>query len=145
MSSRKRPDVSIRNKKIFTGKSGWRKGKKFPLMSDEQRKKQSISAKKFGIGKWMTGKLKDEKLINWKGKVDSRTRWRHAPRPKSETCEVCDAFTGTGKAGIHLDHDHATGKFRGWLCGRCNVALGMVKDNTETLIALAEYIKKSRE
>lgn len=38
-----------------------------------------------------------------------------------------------------------TGKFRGWLCMRYNFALGLVKDNIETLYSLAEYLKKNYE
>ena len=81
----------------------------------------------------------------WKGGISQKYRKKLAPRPQPDICEVCGCFAGKGKMGIHYDHDHTTGKFRGWICSRCNRALGMVKDNSETLIALAEYIKKSRE
>lgn len=54
-------------------------------------------------------------------------------RPKN--CEVC----GSTKR-ISYDHDHLTGKHRGWLCGNCNAALGMVKDNKQTLQGLIEYL-----
>ena len=39
-----------------------------------------------------------------------------------------------------IDHCHTTGKVRGLLCGSCNTALGMVKDDPATLRALATYI-----
>lgn len=80
----------------------------------------------------------------WKGGNSRNFRVKNAPRPRPEVCEVCGAFAGTGKAGIHYDHDHTTGEFRGWICMRCNIALGMVKDNAETLVALSEYLLKSR-
>lgn len=83
--------------------------------------------------------------INWKGGVDSKTRVKYAPRPKPEQCEICGSFGVDFKKGLCLDHDHATGKFRGWLCTRCNAALGMVKDNSETLMAMINYLIKSRE
>jgi hypothetical protein len=38
-------------------------------------------------------------------------------RPKPAACECCGAVPG--KRGLHLDHCHKTGKFRGWLCQRC--------------------------
>ena len=43
----------------------------------------------------------------------------------------------------HVDHDHITGKVRGLLCGSCNRALGLIKDNLETLVRLQKYLEKS--
>jgi len=62
-----------------------------------------------------------------------------AGRKQPEQCEICGAF---GK--ICFDHNHETGEFRGWICMRCNTALGLVKENTETLMALIKYIRKNR-
>lgn len=81
-----------------------------------------------------------EKNPNWKGGKNKK----NPTRPRPEQCEVCGAFGKDFKKGLCYDHDHSTGKFRGWLCTRCNVALGMVKDNTELLEALAKYINDSR-
>jgi hypothetical protein len=44
----------------------------------------------------------------------------------------------------HVDHDHQSGKVRGLLCVGCNTALGMVKDNTEVLAAMIEYLITNR-
>lgn len=79
----------------------------------------------------------------WRDKTGYRTQPQRrarqeqaATRPRPENCEVC------GDAGrICWDHDHTTGQFRGWLCDRCNTALGMVKDQANTLRALADYLE----
>ena len=42
----------------------------------------------------------------------------------------------------HVDHCHATGKVRGLLCARCNVALGMARDDIRVLRGLIEYLEK---
>jgi hypothetical protein len=55
---------------------------------------------------------------------------------------VCDA---TGRGGtICLDHDHRTGKFRGWLERRCNVILGLAEDDPALLRALADYLDRHK-
>lgn len=58
-------------------------------------------------------------------------------RAKPTACDVC----GEASWRIVFDHCHATTRFRGWLCYGCNVALGQVKDNPETLRALASYLE----
>lgn len=62
-----------------------------------------------------------------------------AGRPKPATCEIC----GNGSSKICFDHDHKTGKFRGWLCMHCNSTLGYAKDNPEILKKLIKYLKNS--
>lgn len=42
-----------------------------------------------------------------------------------------------------IDHNHTTGKVRGLLCHPCNVALGLVKENRETLQRMIEYVECS--
>ena len=62
-----------------------------------------------------------------------------AGRPKPPACEVCGRVPR--KESLHWDHDHNTGEFRGWLCGNCNRALGLVGDNPTTLRNLASYLE----
>lgn len=51
-------------------------------------------------------------------------------------CAICyDTEPAT-----HLDHDHETGKVRGWLCGSCNRALGLFHDDPARLLAAVEYL-----
>ena len=40
-----------------------------------------------------------------------------------------------------VDHDHATDKIRGLLCSNCNKALGLFKDNVETLKIAISYLE----
>ena len=82
-------------------------------------------------------KMKGNKYA-YKGGSKHEKMLRTATRIKPECCEICGAI-----GRICFDHDHKTKKFRGWLCIRCNSALGMVKDNYEILISLAEYLKNN--
>lgn len=61
-----------------------------------------------------------------------------AGTPRPGVCEIC------GEAGkICLDHCHAKGHFRGWLCNRCNLILGHAKDDPELLRKLAAYLERT--
>jgi len=63
-----------------------------------------------------------------------------ARRKKPKQCELCG---GLGR--IHFDHDHSTGEFRGWICTRCNLALGLVRDKIETLELMIKYLKNNEK
>jgi hypothetical protein len=49
-----------------------------------------------------------------------------------------------GHGGLHFDHCHETGLFRGWLCSKCNSGLGLLGDNEEALERALRYLRKSR-
>ena len=64
---------------------------------------------------------------------------KKAGRKKPKRCEVCNIVDI-----IHFDHDHKTNKFRGWVCGNCNRALGCAKDSPSILRKLADYLEKQK-
>jgi hypothetical protein len=56
---------------------------------------------------------------------------------RAAPCEICKAT-----APIVIDHDPATGKFRGGLCRQCNLALGKVGDTREALQRFIDYLER---
>lgn len=56
-------------------------------------------------------------------------------RAAPSKCEICDQ---TKK--LVPDHCHLSGLFRGWICGACNRAIGLMKDNPHWLSAAAVYV-----
>lgn len=61
--------------------------------------------------------------------------------PIGQTCEICGS-AGRGRlAGVVLDHDHTTGRFRGWLCDRCNRAISAL-DHEDVLRAAIAYLAR---
>lgn len=55
---------------------------------------------------------------------------------KSGQCQIC---SDTFKVLVY-DHDHNNGKFRGYLCRRCNVMIGMAKDQSRILLNGIRYL-----
>ena len=82
---------------------------------------------------------------HWKGGISKLSTYPNnykiskqeklAKRPKPKQCEICGAF-----GQICFDHDHITGAFRGWICHRCNLVLGFIKDSRDLLNKLIEYL-----
>ena len=78
---------------------------------------------------------------------------KHAPRVvENHKCHICN-MTETeireiypNKKGIWCcDHDHKTNKFRGWLCHKCNMALGNMNDDIDRLERAIKYLKGNVE
>jgi hypothetical protein len=63
-------------------------------------------------------------------------------RPKPSVCECCGK--APRKNGMHLDHCHLTGEFRGWLCGPCNQGIGLLGDTEGGLHLAIKYLTRSR-
>ena len=57
-----------------------------------------------------------------------------------DVCAICNK-KGDDRHGLVFDHDHASNKFRGWLCDPCNRSMGGGHgDKLETLTARFAYI-----
>jgi Recombination endonuclease VII len=56
-------------------------------------------------------------------------------------CAICKGAYSPGRRGLHIDHDHQTGRFRGLLCNNCNSGLGRFHDDPTLLAAAIKYLK----
>lgn len=58
-------------------------------------------------------------------------------------CAICqNPQTGRFKRLV-IDHCHRTGRVRGLLCSRCNLAIGSMKDDSELLLRAVRYLTDS--
>jgi hypothetical protein len=79
----------------------------------------------------------------------TETSFRHIWRRQEGKCAICgihedDYQKETGRK-FCIDHDHSDGRVRGLLCRRCNLAIGLLEDNPDTIKAAAVYLEKQKK
>jgi transcription initiation factor IIE alpha subunit len=77
---------------------------------------------------------------NAKAKIVKKLKEENEYPDNSHKCPICLQYP----AKYYLDHDWKSGKFRGWLCNACNVALGLLKDDIEILNRAIAYLESSK-
>jgi hypothetical protein len=55
-------------------------------------------------------------------------------------CAICENPCETGM-NLAVDHNHTTGKIRALLCKNCNTAIGLLKENTDTMTKAINYLQ----
>lgn len=64
-------------------------------------------------------------------------------RDRPLVCECCGRPPCGKNKTLHLDHNHDTGKFRGWLCFDCNTGIGKLGDDIEGLLIAVQYLARN--
>lgn len=61
-------------------------------------------------------------------------------------CAICGTLIHRGaprsRTSACVDHCHSSGLVRGWLCHRCNVAIGLMDDCVDRLESAADYLRR---
>jgi hypothetical protein len=58
-------------------------------------------------------------------------------------CAICKLDPETATPGLpvlHVDHNHKTGEVRGLLCGKCNMAIGLLMEDQDNLANASRYL-----
>ena len=61
----------------------------------------------------------------------------------SEQSGLCAICKEKPEKDLFVDHCHSTGRVRGLLCSNCNTGIGLLRDNTATLLAAINYLKEN--
>ncbi len=99
---------------------------RLPLGLVLMRKKIYGAWKKAELGGWKPCDISPEELLS------SFTGY----------CFVCSIPEIECIQKLHMDHNHETGEFRGWLCNKCNASIGIMRESPELLLRLAEYVEQ---
>lgn len=77
-------------------------------------------------------------------KTSEKRKWlKIKPINEPFECPICLKRTIAGiTSKVVLEHDHHSGKVRGWVCDSCNTGIGRFKDDKEILKRAIKFIKK---
>jgi hypothetical protein len=104
----------------------------------------------------MFGKDGGAKYLRYECKPCARKQAQHVSNlkrtvfapPENYKCPICNRNkqdiikNNPNKKGIWCaDHDHKSGKFRGWICHKCNLGLGNFSDDPERLDRAKQYLE----
>ena len=93
-----------------------------------------------GLQTWCKSCINDQKLVREYG--ITRGEYDLLLIKQEFGCACCGSTHSKRKGHKRLvvDHDHATGEVRGLLCHPCNVALGLLYDDSQLIRTLADYV-----
>ncbi len=116
------PEVQEKRKKYYIEKSEQQKAYHEKYYKKISSKKRSYNRyKKYGISQ-----IEYDKMF-----IDQDGKCLGCTKHQSElTRELC------------VDHCHKSGKIRGLLCYKCNLAIGFVEDDIDTMNNLIKYLSK---
>ena len=105
-------------------------------------------------GQWYLG-VREKRIANvqrWKRKNPghalkykygiTQERFTQIKAAQDGKCAICGAIDGGGR-GLSVDHCHSSGEVRGLLCGNCNSALGLLKDDVSLLLSAVQYLSRN--
>jgi len=77
-------------------------------------------------------------LLKYMSEPDYNAMWA----AQDGLCAICRLECSKSLA---VDHDHKTGKIRGLLCKKCNMALGLLKDDIQLMSRAIEYLTSNND
>ena len=103
---------------------------------------ESLSQRKYSRSAKGIAKGKAWRAANTERKRAADRKREGLPQPDGPHVGICECCgQPPGKYALALDHDHVTGAFRGWLCGKCNVAIGMLGDTLDGVLRAVQYLQ----
>jgi len=74
----------------------------------------------------------------------SITEFNNLLLTQNNRCAICkEPLDLQNPHSVVIDHDHLTGKIRGILCNKCNLAIGLLRDNPEYTKRATEYLERN--
>lgn len=71
----------------------------------------------------------------------TRVQYNEMFEKQNGCCAICKRHQSEFSKALHVDHCHKSDKVRGLLCHQCNVALGLLKDDSTRLESAIAYLR----
>lgn len=119
-------------------------------MNEVRTKRCPTCGNQFEVGSSYSSYCRD--CRNTHQRIRGKLRREHTA-PADHCCDICGKseeeivsvfggkFSDRKISPWRLDHCHQTGKFRGFLCNECNIALGKFGDDPEVLRNALRYLE----
>jgi hypothetical protein len=159
--SRKRTKISPEARRAQKQVYYQRNKEKIKVQTSEYRKRnwESRKARIFEVTRIYQAKNKDRIALLAKARYQNSKERSYLNHIKNEyglsegdylellykcdnRCRICRSLPNPDSKYKRLvvDHNHNTGRVRGLLCSKCNLALGNVRDSTEILSSCVQYL-----
>lgn len=100
----------------------------------------NIHSRKNGVITWKCAEAAREYMRDW-GKTRRKViEKKELALSLKNVCEICQEKVSQ----MHWDHCHSTGRFRGMLCVRCNIMIGLADDSVNILQSAIEYLNRHK-
>lgn len=96
--------------------------RRFTSRQYENKNKEKVNIQKRNIS-W-----KLQNILNKDGKFFRMDDYIVAFKEQNGKCKICSVPKAKLKNAFCVDHDHASGLFRGLLCITCNLRVGIIED-----------------
>jgi len=115
------------------------------LTSNQKRSKSTEGSKKHReyMRQWRKDNPRPEKQLIYYRKYTygiTDNEYNQMVKAQDGLCAICKKLPAKM---LFVDHCHETGKVRGLLCNKCNVALGYLGDNIQGIKNALAYLEKS--
>lgn len=124
------------------------------MYRDKEKQKETRKEYQERNRKKITEQHKDWKLRNWERHTNymkcynlkksynlTLEEYEEILKKQEYKCKICKADI-KGRKKAQIEHNHKTNKVRGILCVRCNTAIGLFKENIETMKLAIEYLQQ---
>jgi Autographiviridae endonuclease VII len=105
---------------------------------EKNRERHAASTKR-----WYLANPDKKRLSSWREKDIRMTlkQFNQMLESQNHQCRICGRPDKGYKKKLAVDHDHETGLVRGLLCGACNTAIGLLKDDWILFETAANYLR----